>query len=80
MAVKLKEEKVNEKDLIKLDFKDIKSYMAIEGLKGSLFEGQTKVVHKHLGESLIKRKLAKESKAEIEVEENLNRTVKPVKK
>lgn len=57
-----------------------KDYMAIEGEKGSGFEGETKLVHKVHGAKLIAKKLAKASKAEFEKVENPNRAVKDIKK
>lgn len=40
-------------------------FMAIEGLKGSFFNGETHVVHKVQGKKLVARKLAKEVKVDL---------------
>ncbi|QQV90485.1 hypothetical protein Harreka1_78 [Olleya phage Harreka_1] len=79
MSVKLKETKGKDDKVEVITFKE-SDYMAIEGLKGSLFEGKTKVVHKIHGSKIVAKKLAKEVKVELEKVENLNRTVKDLKK
>lgn len=79
MSVKLKTRKVEDEKGKVITFNE-SDYMAIEGLKGSFFDKKVKVVHKHHGEKLIAKKLAKEVKAEIVKEENLSRTVKDLPK
>ena len=58
---------------------DADFFMAVEGLKGSFFEGQTKVVHKVLGAKLIANKQAKEVKATLIEKDSGTRTSKDVK-
>jgi len=79
MAVKLKESKDKAEKVEVISFKE-NDYIAIEGLKGSGFVGKTKVVHKIHGNKIIAKKLAKEVKADLVKEENLNRSVKDLKK
>ena len=79
MSVQLKKSKKKDEKVEAVGF-TVNDYMAVEGLEKSGFEGQTKVVHKVHGKKLIAKKLAKESKAEIEKVENPNRAVKDIKK
>lgn len=79
MAVKLKNSKVEEEKGTVINF-NVDDYIAIKGEKGSFFEGKTKVVHKVHGQKIIAKKLAKEVKADIVKEENLNRAVKDLPK
>lgn len=79
MAVRLKNRKVEDEKGTIINF-NADDYIAIKGEKGSYFEGKTKVVHKIHGQKIIAKKLAKEVKAEIVKEENLNRAVKDLPK
>lgn len=79
MAVKLKNAKTKEEKGTIINF-DEKDFIAVKGLKGSFFEGKTKVVHKVHGQKLIDRKLAEATKDEVVKDENLSRTVKDLPK
>ncbi len=75
--VRVKEKKGTEKVAEKVSF-ELEDYIAVKGLKGSYFEGETKAVHKVLGEKLIKVKRAQKVDAELEVIKNPNRIVQEV--
>lgn len=76
MSVKIKNKKqVKDEKGTPINF-DADSFIAVEGLEKSFFEGKIKVVHKVQGKKLVGKKLAKEVKADLVKEENLNRTVK----
>lgn len=79
MAVKVKMKKVESgKDTI-ITFNS-EDYTAVEGLKGSGFEGKVKAIHKHHAKTLLNKKLVKEVKAEVVKEENPNRSSKDAPK
>lgn len=48
-------------------------YMVVKGLKGSHFEGQTKVLHNIAGQKLIDKKHAELAKADFTVSTSKNR-------
>lgn len=77
MSVKVKVKQVKSgKDTI-VNFNSV-DHMAIEGLKGSGFEGKVKAVHKVHGKNLIDKKLAKEINAEVVKEDNKARSTKDI--
>lgn len=53
-------------------------YMAVKGLKGSHFEGQTKVLHKIAGQKLVDKKHGEAVKADFTVTSSKNRNVQDI--
>lgn len=79
-TVKIAQKEVTEEKLTKVTFtKD--DFVAIKGTKSSTFEGKIKVCHKTLANVLVKDKKATiEKDVELEVNENLYRTVQDAPK
>ena len=77
MSVKIKNSKKEDEKVEIVNF-DVNSFMAVEGQKGSGFEGKTKVVHKILGEKLIAKKFAKKVDADLEKKESPLRSSKDI--
>ena len=73
MAVEIKKKKEDLKEARVINFtKD--QHKAVEGLKGSFFEGEIKVVHDVQAEKLVKAGFAKVVKADLVEATTNNRT------
>lgn len=72
MAVEIKEVKEDLKNAEIINF-GVEDHRAVKGLKGSYFEGETKVVHKVQADKLVKAKLAEIVKADLKEIKTNNR-------